>query len=124
MVYGDNYGGVDDKKALLHSKRQDIYLNKKENTIKGGYLVEIVSSDGKKFIQEVLDNHVVEEETDHDKIGTWGFDFNFLDKDDKGVVREWPSEFPHLLILINIWHGYCKTQLKRMNMKVDEDNVK
>ena len=39
MVFEDNDGGVDDANALLHAKRWDIYVNEKENIIKGGYLV-------------------------------------------------------------------------------------
>ena len=27
MVFEDNEGGVDDKKALLHAKRWDLYVN-------------------------------------------------------------------------------------------------
>ena len=41
MVFKDNDREVDDKKALLHSKRWDVYVNKKEKLIKGGYLVEV-----------------------------------------------------------------------------------
>ena len=29
MVFEDNYGGVDDTKALLHAKMWDIHLNEK-----------------------------------------------------------------------------------------------
>ena len=29
MVFEENYGGVDDAKALLHAKRWDIYVNEK-----------------------------------------------------------------------------------------------
>ena len=29
MVFEDNYGGLDDNKALLHAKRRDIYVNEK-----------------------------------------------------------------------------------------------
>ena len=37
MVFEDNYGGVGDKKGLLHTNRWDVYANEKENIIKGGY---------------------------------------------------------------------------------------
>ena len=47
-----------------------------------------------------------------------------LDKDEKGVGREGSSELPYLLMLIKLWPGYWKTQLKRMNHKVDEENGK
>ena len=49
--------------------------------IKGGYLLGVVGSDGRKIIWEVVDNHVVEEENDNDEIGLRGFNFNFFDKD-------------------------------------------
>ena len=37
MVFEENDGGVDDKKALLHSKRWNAYANEKGDIIKGGY---------------------------------------------------------------------------------------
>ena len=39
-----------DNKALLHAKRWYVYVNKKENLIKGGYLVEVFGSDGEKVL--------------------------------------------------------------------------
>ena len=33
----------------------------------------------------MVDDHFVEEATDHDEIGLRGFDFNLFDKDKKGV---------------------------------------
>ena len=33
----DDYGGVNFKKALLHAKKWDVYVNEKENLVKGGY---------------------------------------------------------------------------------------
>ena len=59
---------------------------------------------------EVVDNHVVEEPTDHDEIGLRGFDLNLFDEDKKGVGREGSSEFPYLLMLIKLFPGNCKTQ--------------
>ena len=41
MIFKDNDGGVDYTKTLLHAKRWDIYVNKKEKLVKGGYLVEV-----------------------------------------------------------------------------------
>ena len=49
-----------DEKALLHAKRWDLYLNKKEKLVKGNYLVEAVGHDKKKVIWEVVGDHVVE----------------------------------------------------------------
>ena len=72
----------------------------------------------------MVDDHVVEEETDHDEIGLWGFDFNLFDKDKKEVGRERSSNFPNLLMLIEIWTGDLMTKLKRMNQKGDEKNGK
>ena len=87
MVFKDNYGGVDDKKTLLHAKRWDVYLNEKEKIIKGGYSVGVVGSDTKKVLWEVVDDHVVEEENDHDEIGLRGFDFDLFGKYEEGVGR-------------------------------------
>ena len=42
----------------------------------------------------------------------------------RGVVGEGLGEFPYSLILMILWPGYFKNQLKRINMKVDEDNGK
>ena len=41
-----------------------------------------------------------------------------------GIGREGSSEFPYLLMLINILPGYWKNQLKRMNQNLDEENGK
>ena len=43
--------------------------------------MEVVGRDKKKVLWEVVDNHVVEEPTDHEEIGLRGFDFNFFDKE-------------------------------------------
>ena len=87
--------------------------------VKGGYLVEVVIYDGNNVIWEVVDDHIVEEPTDHDEIGLPGFDFNLFDKDEKGVGREGLSEYPYLLMSMKIWYGDWNDHLKRMNMKVD-----
>ena len=68
IVFEDNDGGVDNKKALLHDHRWDVYVNEKENIIKGGYSVEVGVHEGEKVLWELVDNHVVEEATDHDEI--------------------------------------------------------
>ena len=60
---------MDNKKALMNYKRWYFYVNEKENLIKGVYSVEFIGYDGKNFIWEVVDNHVIEEEFDHDEIG-------------------------------------------------------
>ena len=123
-MFEEYYGGVEDAKALLHAKRWDIYVNEKEKIVKGGYLVEVVVHDGKKVLREVTNNHAVEDPNDHDGIVLWGFDFNLSDEDKKGVGREGSSEFLYLLILIKLWPGNWKTQLKSINKKVDEENGK
>ena len=87
MVFGDNYEGVDDKKTLLYAKRWDLYVNEKENLIKGGYSVEVISSDGKICFWEMVDIYVIKEENDHDEIGLRGFDFDLFDKDKGRVGR-------------------------------------
>ena len=50
--------------------------------------MEVVGSDGKKFLWEVVDDRVLEEGNDHDEIGIWGFDLNFFDKYKDGIGRE------------------------------------
>ena len=70
------------------------------------------------------ENHFVEEPTDNEEIGLRGFDFDFFDEDEEGVVREGYSEFPYLLMLIKLWAGNWNTQLNSVNQKVDEDNGK
>ena len=105
MVFEDNDVGVDDAKTLAHAKMWDVYVNEKEKLVKGGYLVEFFIHDNKKVLWIVVNDHFVEGPTDHEEIGLWGFDLNFFDEDRDGVVREGSSEFPYLLMLINIWPG-------------------
>ena len=50
MVSEDNDGGVDDAKALIHAKRWDIYINEKENLVKGGYSVEVFYHENKNVL--------------------------------------------------------------------------
>ena len=54
-VFEDNEGGVDNKMALLHAKRLDLYVNKREQLAKGKYSVEFVGHDKKKVRWEVVD---------------------------------------------------------------------
>ena len=86
--------------------------------------MEVFGRDKKKILWEVVDYHIVEEPTDHEEIGLWGFDLKFLDEDEEGVVREGSSDFPYLIMLIKLWPGNWNNQLKRMNQKADEDNGK
>ena len=85
--FKDNYGGVVIKKAFLHAKRWYVYLNEKVNLIKDKFLVEVVDSDVKNFLWEVVDNHVVEEENDHEEIG-YGFFILFCLKNLKRGLAE------------------------------------
>ena len=68
MVFEENDGGVDNAKALLHDKRWDIYVNEKEKLVKGGYLVEVFGQENRKVIWEVVDDDVVEEPNNNEKI--------------------------------------------------------
>ena len=45
--------------------------------------MEFAVCDDKRFLWEAVDNHVVEEETDHNEIGPKGFYFDFFDEDNK-----------------------------------------
>ena len=67
----------------------------------------------------MVDDHVVEEPSDHEDIGLQGFHFNISSK----VVRKGSSE-PHLLMLIKLRPGNWISQFKMMNQKVDEENGK
>ena len=49
--------------------------------------MEVSVHEKKKVLWEVVNDHVVEEPTDHEDIGLRGFDFNFFEKDEEGVVR-------------------------------------
>ena len=91
ILFEDHDGRVDDAKALLHAKRWDIYANEKGNLVKGGYSVEFVGHNKKKVLWEVVEDHFVEEPTDHEQIGLWGYDFNVFYQDEEGVVREGSS---------------------------------
>ena len=93
IVSGDNDGGVDDAKAFLYAKSWYIYVNEKGKLVKGVYLVEIAVHDTKKIHWGVVDNHVVEDPTDHEEIGLRGFDFNCFDKDEEGVLGKVPVSF-------------------------------
>ena len=59
MVSEENDGGMDDAKELLNAKRWDLYVNEKEQLVKGGYSVEVFGHDKKKVLWEVVDDHVV-----------------------------------------------------------------
>ena len=124
IVFEENDGGVDNTKALIHDKRWDIYVDEKEKLVKGGYFVEVVGHEKKKIIWEVVDNHVVEEPTDHEEIGLRGFDLNYFDQDEEGVGRRGSRDFPYLLILIKIWPENWMTLLKRINWNMYETSRK
>ena len=68
--------------------------------------MEVVGSDRKEVLWEVVDGHVIEEENDHEDTGLREFDFSFFDKDEKGVIIEGLSEYSYLLILMKQWTGY------------------
>ena len=53
--------------------------------------MEFVRRDRKKFIWEVVGNHVVEEETHNGDIGLKWFNYNLFDGYEKGVGREGSS---------------------------------
>ena len=49
--------------------------------------MEFITHYGKKVIWEVVDNHIIEDPSDHNEIVIRVFDFNFSDKYEKGVGR-------------------------------------
>ena len=77
---------MDDKKALLHTKRWDLYVNENEQLVKGKYSVEVFGHGKKKVLGEVVDDNVVEDPSDHKYIGLRGFDFNVFDEDERGLL--------------------------------------
>ena len=76
MVFEDNAGGVDDAKALIHANRWDLYVNEKGKLVKCGYSVEVVGHDKNKVLWGLVEDHVVEEPSDHKEIGLRRFGFN------------------------------------------------
>ena len=73
----------------------------------------------------MVDDHVAEEENNHDEIGLWGVNLiNCFDEDEKRVGREGLREYPYLSILMKLWTGYWNNHTKRMNMKVGKENGK
>ena len=51
---------MDDEKVIIHYKSWDLYMNKRQSLIKGGYFVEVSCYDGKKTLWSVLEDHVVD----------------------------------------------------------------
>ena len=86
--------------------------------------MESVGCYKKKFLWGVVNDHILEEPTDHEEIGLREFDFNYFGEDDKGVVREGSSDFPYLLMLIKILPSNWETHLNKMNHNMDEENGK
>ena len=60
---------------------------------------------------KVVDDHIVEEENNHEDIRIRWFDFNLLDKEKEGVGRKGLIKYPHLLMLMQIWPRDIKNQL-------------
>ena len=48
--FEDNEGGADDRKALLHAKRRDLYVTRREQLAKVKYSAEVVGHDKKKVL--------------------------------------------------------------------------
>ena len=69
MVFEGDNRAMENQKASLHTKNWDVYMNDEKVLIKGSYYVEVSDSDGKNFMWEVVDDHVVEQGKEHDKIG-------------------------------------------------------
>ena len=88
VVFEDNYGGLGNQKAIIHAKRWDIYLNKKEALIRGGDSMVVSGSDGKEVIWVVIYDHVLEEGNEHDEIVLQGFNINLFHEYKEVMVRE------------------------------------
>ena len=75
-----------------------VYMNDLKILIKGGYSVEVSGSDWNNVLWGFVYNHVFEEGDQYDGIGLRGFDLDFYDKDEDGVVIKGLSYYPYLLI--------------------------
>ena len=69
LFFKDNNGEVDEKKALIHARRWDVYNSEKEALVKGGYSVEVYDKDRRKVVSGVVDDNVVEEGVEHEHLG-------------------------------------------------------
>ena len=65
--------------------------------------MEVVGHDKKKVFGEAVEDHAVEEPTDHEEIGIQVFDFNVFYQYEEGVVREGSRKFPYVLMLVKLW---------------------
>ena len=79
--------------------------------VKGGYLVDVTDKDRRKVNWEVVDNHVVEAEVEHEELSIRGFDFNLFDGYREGCVGDDVKEFTYLLMIINLWSRDWEEQL-------------
>ena len=75
MVFDDKNVGVDGTKTLINAKKWDVYNSKKDVSVKGRYSVDIYYKDWKRLIWEVIDDDVVEEGVEHEKLVLRGFWF-------------------------------------------------
>ena len=64
--------------------------------VKGCYSVGVSDKDRKRVISEVIDDHVVEEGVEHDKLGLRDFGFNLFDEEREGCVGDDVKELTYL----------------------------
>ena len=74
--------------------------------------MEVIGSDRKKVIWEVVDDHLLEEENYHDEICPQGFNSSFFGEFKEGVCGESLIEYHYLLMSMELWTGDWNNQLK------------
>ena len=83
--------------------------------------MEVLDSDWKKVLWEVVDDHVTEEPTENDDVGLQGFIF-FFNTDERRDQREILIEYPYLFLLMKLCPGDLENKPERIIMSVDELN--
>ena len=65
----------------------------KKKLVKCGHSVEVFGHDKNKVLWEVVDDHIVEEPTDHEEIGLRGLISMFSIKTRRGLLEKGPVSF-------------------------------
>ena len=64
------------------------------------YSVKVSEKDRRRVIQQVVDEHLVDEGVEDEELGLQGFDLNLFDKDSEGCVGDYVKELHYLLMLM------------------------
>ena len=52
VVFEENYGGVNDKKALIHINRCDVYMNENKSLLRVGIWWKLLVVTGRRFFEK------------------------------------------------------------------------